>query len=48
MNKYIIEKPMDRSMGTYTLKLENGELLQISGPILMSWYTLLIKRQIIN
>jgi len=40
-----LPKPVDKSMSTYTEKLTNGNKLQISGPILMSWYTLIIKKQ---
>lgn len=32
-----IPKPKKNFMGTYTLKLENGKRIQISGAVLMSW-----------
>ena len=47
VKKFIIEKPLQnknkKKMGTYTLK-NNKELIQISGPILMSWYFILSKK----
>ncbi|OHB57728.1 MAG: hypothetical protein A2173_03780 [Planctomycetes bacterium RBG_13_44_8b] len=33
-----LEKPSSGLMGTYTQKLENGHRIQISGPLLMTWY----------
>lgn len=33
-----IEKNKDGRMGTYTVKTNKGKRLQISGPLLMSWY----------
>ena len=33
-----LPEPEDKSMSTYTVKLESGERLQISGPLLMPWY----------
>jgi ubiquinone/menaquinone biosynthesis C-methylase UbiE len=41
-----LTSPSNKSMGTYTEKLENGKRIQISGPILMNWYTLILKKQI--
>ncbi len=47
VKKFIIKKPLQnknkKKMGTYTLK-NNKELIQISGPILMSWYFILSKK----
>lgn len=31
-------------MGTYTEKLESGKRIQISGPLMMPWYTILLKK----
>ena len=42
---YDLSKPQNSSMGTYTEKLLSEQRIQISGPILMSWYTLLIKKK---
>lgn len=39
-----LPKPNHKGMGTYTERLENGRRIQISGPILMSWYFLLAIR----
>lgn len=39
-----LPKPTNKSMSTYTEKLVDGSNIQISGPILMSWYTLIIKK----
>jgi len=39
-----IKKPDIGAMSTYTVKLFDESRLQISGPILMSWYTLIIKK----
>lgn len=40
-----IERPSDIDhMGTYTRRLEDGTRLQISGPLLMSWYTIVADR----
>ncbi|MFX1554509.1 MAG: class I SAM-dependent methyltransferase [Promethearchaeota archaeon] len=33
-----LEQPKTRRMGTYTIKTIEGKRLQISGPLLMSWY----------
>ncbi|HPA47194.1 MAG TPA: class I SAM-dependent methyltransferase [bacterium] len=35
-----LPKRNDGGMGTYTEKLENGKRLQISGPLIVSWYFL--------
>jgi SAM-dependent methyltransferase len=41
-----LPKPNDSSgMSTYTVMTDENKRLQISGPILMSWYSLIIKRQ---
>lgn len=37
--------PTDGGFGTYTEKLANGRRLQISGPLLMSWYFIAAKRR---
>jgi len=39
-----LPKPDDGSMSTYTETLANGKRLQISGPILMNWFTIIIKK----
>lgn len=39
-----LPKPKTTGMGTYTKKLANGKRLQISGPLLMSWYFILAKK----
>ena len=39
-----IEKPEDKGRGTYTIKLHNGYRIQISGPLIMPWYTPLLKK----
>lgn len=39
-----LSKPENASMGTYTIKTENGKRLQFSGPLYMSWYTVLVKK----
>jgi len=39
-----LPKPKGKGMGTYTEKLQNGKRIQISGPILMSWYFVVAKR----
>jgi SAM-dependent methyltransferase len=42
----IPRKEGETGMATYTTKMEDGRRLQISGPLLMNWHTLLIKRHI--
>ena len=37
INKVIDKDPSIKGMGTYTLS-QNGENLQVSGPLLMPWY----------
>jgi SAM-dependent methyltransferase len=37
--------PADRAMGSYTVRIESGRRLQISGPILMSWYFVLARKK---
>jgi SAM-dependent methyltransferase len=42
--------PADLGMGTYTIKTDpaspaRGARLQVSGPLLMSWYTLVVERR---
>lgn len=39
-----LPKPKGKEMGTYTVKTEDGERLQISGALLMPWYFVLAKR----
>jgi SAM-dependent methyltransferase len=40
-----LPKPADtQGMSTYTVKTDDDRRLQISGPILMSWHTLVIRR----
>jgi len=39
-----LPKPSHGGMGTYTEKLESGQRLQISGPVLMSWYFILARK----
>src|SRR3989338_8826 len=39
-----LPKPPGKGLGTYTEKLANGKRIQISGPLLMSWYFILAKR----
>jgi SAM-dependent methyltransferase len=39
-----LPKPGHKIMGTYTEKLGNGKRLQISGPLLMSWYFIIASR----
>lgn len=36
--------PPDKGMGTHTLELKTGRRLQVSGPVLMSWYFLYAER----
>ena len=36
-----LPKPASNGMGTYTVRLEDGKRLQISGPLLMNWYFVL-------
>lgn len=36
-----LPKPASKGMGTYTVRSENGRRLQISGPLLLSWYFVL-------
>ena len=38
-----IPKPTHGGMGTYTEQLKNGQRIQISGPVLMSWYFILAR-----
>ena len=33
-----LPEPENKSMSTYTKKMENGKRIQISGPLLMPWY----------
>ena len=40
--------PINKGMGTYTEKLDNGELIQMSGPLRMPWYTLLFKADTVS
>ena len=40
-----IEKPKEPDMGTYTERLKDGRRLQISGPLLMSWYFVVARKQ---
>lgn len=39
-----IPKPISKSMSTYTENTVDNKRIQISGPILMSWYTILISK----
>lgn len=41
--KIDIPKPSKQGMGTYTIRLKNNKRIQISGPLLMPWYTVLLK-----
>jgi SAM-dependent methyltransferase len=38
-----LPRPVQPKFGTYTVKIENGKRLQISGYMLMPWYNVLIK-----
>ena len=40
-----LPRPVSPQMGTYTVKLETGERLQLSGPLLMSWYFIVAKAE---
>ncbi len=42
---YDLPKPTNKGMSTYTLNLQDNSRLQVSGPLLMSWYTIIIKRK---
>ncbi len=33
-----LEKPVHKKMGTYTVMTKKGNLMQISGPLLMPWW----------
>jgi hypothetical protein len=39
-----LSRPKKCGMGTYTERLESGQRLQISGPVLMSWYFILARK----
>lgn len=39
-----LPKPSHGGMGTYTERLADGRRLQISGPVLMSWYFILARK----
>lgn len=39
-----LAQPKDKGMGTYTRKFEDGTRAQISGPLLMPWYTILLTK----
>ena len=39
-----LPKPSHGGLGTYTERLENGQRIQISGPVLMSWYFILARK----
>lgn len=39
-----LPRPDHKIMGTHTEKLQNGKRIQISGPLLMSWYFILARR----
>lgn len=43
----IPRKEGETGMATYTRKTDDGMRLQVSGPILMSWYTLLLNKYIL-
>lgn len=45
---YDLERPIEKGMGTYTKKLLDNSRIQISGPLLMPWYTILAKKEKIN
>jgi hypothetical protein len=34
-----LDRPSDKGMGTYTIKRDTGERIQVSGPLMMPWYT---------
>ncbi len=38
-----LPKPVKSKFGTYSIKVENGKRLQISGYMLMPWYNILVK-----
>lgn len=40
-----LPKPMHKGRGTFTEKLQNGNRIQISGPLLMPWYFIAAKIQ---
>nr|WP_294795231.1 class I SAM-dependent methyltransferase [uncultured Mucilaginibacter sp.] len=40
-----IPKPEDKGMSTYTENTIDNKRIQISGPVLMNWYTLLISKK---
>jgi hypothetical protein len=40
-----LSKPEHGGMGTYTERLADGRRLQISGPVLMSWYFILARKE---
>ena len=39
-----LPKPEGRGLGTRTLKLEDGQRIQVSGPLLMSWYFVMARK----
>ncbi len=39
-----LPRPIDRGMGTYTERKLDNKIIQVSGPLLMPWYTLLLRR----
>jgi hypothetical protein len=41
-----LPKPAHDGMGTYTEQLENGQRIQISGPVFMSWYFILARKSL--
>jgi len=40
-----LPKPLEKGMGTYTIKVENHQRLQVSGPLLMPWYTIVLMKK---
>ena len=40
-----LPKPASKGMGTYTMRLENGKKLQLSGPLSMNWYFVLGRKK---
>ena len=41
-----LPKPAHDGMGTYPEQLENGQRIQISGPVFMSWYFILARKSL--
>lgn len=41
-----LPKPSSSGMGTYTVKLDTGQRLQMSGPLVMNWYFVLARSRV--